>query len=125
MESNSQPSRSQRALRYAACYLLLFLLLVLGYVVFAMIWRSTLMALIVAFSDETDVDARFRGGAIYLFSMVLLMLGFFIGILAGEPYLRAGAERGVLLRRFARLALPLAAIGVLGILLQALARLVG
>ncbi len=118
-------SGGRQWLRYTACYLLLALLLALGYVAFAIIWRGTIIAVIAAFTDETDVDQRFTGSAIYLFGIVVLMVGFFVAVMAGEPYLRRGAERGMLVRRFARLALPLVAFGALGVLLEFLARLAG
>ena len=103
---------------YAAVYALWLLLIALGYLVVAVVWRSAIQALVVALVDETDVDARFRGGAFYFFGITLILLGLFAMIMAGEPYLRQGAERGQLRRRFLRLAVPLAALGVLGVLVR-------
>ena len=50
----------------------------------------------------------------------LLGLGLFILAMAAEPYLHNGVRRHQLLRRFARLAVPLAVAGIAGMLLSTL-----
>ena len=124
MDRISELTSRQRILRYAGCYLLWLSIFLLGYVVVAIIWQSALSTLMVALIDETDVDQRYRGGAIYLFGGSLMLFGLFLLVMAGEPYLRDGVQKGLLLRRFLRLAVPLAALGVVGLVVRVVAEAV-
>ena len=56
-------------------------------------------------------------GSIYAVSMIVIGLGLFMLVIAAEPYLRNGVKRGQLMHRFVRVALPVAAAGLLGVLL--------
>ncbi|MDQ3854890.1 MAG: hypothetical protein M3281_00675, partial [Chloroflexota bacterium] len=109
-----EPTGAQRILLYGACYLLWILLIVLGYVVVWVIWRSAAMSLLVGLIDETDIDQRSVGNFVYLLSIVLMAAGLFVLVMGAEPYLRDGVRKGLLLRRFTRLAAPLGGLGVLG-----------
>ncbi len=110
-----EPTGRQAVLLYTACYLLWLLLIALGYLVIWIIWRTALLALLAAFLDETDVDQRMVGSFVYLLSGALMLTGLFVMIMAGEPYLRNGVRKWQLGRRFARLAVPLVILGLLGL----------
>jgi len=90
----------------------LYALLLAGSVVAWLIWRTTILHLIARLIGLNPVNA-----SIYAVSMIVLGLGLFVLVIAAEPYLRTGVKRGQLVSRFARLALPLLAAGLLGLLL--------
>jgi hypothetical protein len=103
--------RSRAPLAYLACYSLYALLLV-GSVVTLLIWRVTILLMIATWIGVSSVN-----GSIYAVSMIVIGLGLFMLVIAAEPYLRNGVKRGQLMRRFVRVALPVAAAGLLGVLL--------
>ena len=57
---------------------------------------------------------------VYAGTITLLGLGLFIFVMAAEPYLRNGIARRQLLRRFLRLAIPVAIAAVIGLLVLVL-----
>jgi hypothetical protein len=103
--------RSPKLLAYLACYSLYVLLLVCS-VVTLLIWRVTILLMIATWIGASSVN-----GSIYAISMIVIGLGLFMLVIAAEPYLRNGVKRGQLMRRFVRVALPVAAAGLLGVLL--------
>ena len=115
MPETSERTRRRKLGNYVVVYVLFALLLVLCFFVFA-IWQETVVLLIAAFM-QTNVT----NGAVYSFSVALLGIFLFILAMAAEPYLRGGLRRRQVLPRFARLAVPLAVVAVLGLLLRALA----
>ncbi|MDQ3855244.1 MAG: hypothetical protein M3281_02460 [Chloroflexota bacterium] len=116
-----QPSNRSLLLQYVLCYVLWLVIIALGYVVIVIIWRQALQSVLLAFIDETDIDARLASDAIFRFSFVLMGLGFFVMIMGGEPYLRRGVERRQLLPRFFRLATPLGIAGIVGAIVWGIA----
>ncbi len=103
----------QRLLRFLACYLLYTLLLALAVVAVFVIWPTTMITVLAVF----NAGSRWNH-FLYLVSMLLLGTSLFILVMAAEPYLRNGIQRRQLLRRFARLVVPVGIIGLLGVLLQ-------
>ena len=103
--------RSPTPLAYLACYSLYGLLLVCS-VVTLLIWRVTILLMI-----ATRIGVSSVNGSIYTVSMIVIGLSLFMLVIAAEPYLRNGVKRGQLMRRFARVALPVAVAGLLGVLL--------
>lgn len=101
---------------YAAVYTLFAVILVLAYAIF-WIWRQTLLLLLQVFLPE-----NYGNRSILLFSMVLIALGLFVVVLSAEPYLRKAIQsrQGDLVRRFLRIALPLAGLCAVGLLLRIL-----
>jgi magnesium-transporting ATPase (P-type) len=111
------PSNGQRivpSLRsYLICYLLYAALIALVVVVTFVIWRRAILNTTLAINGRHEANT-----IIYFASMVLMGLVSFIVVMTGEPYLRNGLARGLLLRRFARLALPFVVAGIIGLLLN-------
>ena len=99
---------------YGACYGFYALVLALEFGVFVA-WRWAMLGLIGAFMPESEWSSF-----VYMLITALLGLGLFILAMAAEPYLHNGVRRHQLVRRFARLAVPLAIAGVAGMLLSAL-----
>lgn len=99
-----------RGIAYLACYALFVVIIALA-VAALDIWRLVL----------PDVGARvvtngYVLSALYAPAVVVLGLGLFILVIASEPYLRTGLEKGKLAGRFGRVAVPLF-VGVLAGLL--------
>ena len=103
--------RTPTPLAYLACYSL-YVLLFVGSVVTLLIWRVTILVMITTLIGLSPVN-----GSIYAVSMIVIGLGLFMLVIAAEPYLRNGVKRGQLMHRFVRVALPVAAAGLLGLLL--------
>ena len=99
---------------YGACYGFYALVLALEFGVFVA-WRWAMLGLIGAFIPESEWSSF-----VYMIVTALLGLGLFILAMAAEPYLHNGVRRHQLLRRFARLAIPLAIAGIVGMLLSTL-----
>ncbi len=108
-------SGRERLGRYLAAYLLLASIIVVGFVVLVIIWPQAILNIIAMLFDVTDVDVRYAGTFVYLIAGILLLIMLFMVIMAGEPYLRRGAERGDLRRRYLRIIIPLIAFGLLGL----------
>jgi hypothetical protein len=89
----------------------LYGLLLVGSVVTLLIWRVTILLLIATWIGVSSVN-----GSIYAVSMIVIGLSLFMLVIAAEPYLRNGVKCGQFMRRFARVALPVAAAGLLGVL---------
>lgn len=102
--------RSSKPLRFLACYGLYALLLV-GSVVTLLVWRVTILLVIAAWIGQSPVNA-----SIYAASIIVIGLALFMLVIGAEPYLRHGLRRGDLLRRFMRVALPVVAAALLGVL---------
>ena len=103
-------------LAYLACYALYIVLIVGGAATLFLVLRPALLALIDALLGQSRANR-----IVYLGTITLLGLGLFVLVMAGEPYLRKGVERGQLLRRFIRLAAPVVIAAVLGLLVLAIA----
>jgi hypothetical protein len=103
--------RSPTRLDYVACYSL-YVLLLMGSIVTLLIWRVTILLMI-----ATWIGLSPANGSIYAVSMIVIGLGLFMLVIAAEPYLRNGVKRGQLMHRFVRVGLPVAAAGLLGVLL--------
>jgi hypothetical protein len=78
-------------------------------------WRWALLGMLAAVMRESEWSSF-----VYMGGTVLLGLGLFILAMAAEPYLHTGVRRHQLVRRFARLAVPLASAGIAGMLLSTL-----
>lgn len=102
-------------LRYAVSFVLWLSTVALGYFVVWLVWRPMIGAVIAAVVGDGDVGAQNVGSVVYLFSGIAVGIGLFVMVVAGEPYLRNGVESGLLVRRFARLSLPLLALGAVGV----------
>jgi hypothetical protein len=102
-----QPTR----MGYIACYAIYALLLALDIAVL-LIWRVAILVLIVTLIGPSGANTF-----VYDLSLIVLGLGLFSLIIAAEPYLRNGVKQGRLLYRAARLGVPLALFGMLGLLL--------
>ena len=94
------------------CYALYAVLIAFGSVVVFIIWPRAILVLLAVFLPGSSWN-RF----IYLSGMLLLALGVFTTILAGERYLHSGIERRQIVRRFVQLAVPLGITGASGLLL--------
>jgi len=94
---------------YLACYALWFVLIALSFLVFSVL-KTAALVVIGALDDNTI-------GIPAVYGAVLIVLGLclFGVVMAAEYYLRSGVEKRQLRRRFARLALPLVACIVLGV----------
>jgi hypothetical protein len=97
---------------YMLCYALFGVVFALS-VMIVFIWRVALVELI------TVVNGRsYANRSLYMLGMVGIGLTLFGVVVAAEAYLRFGVERRQLLRRFARVALPLAVVAAAGLALQ-------
>ncbi|MEN9935327.1 MAG: hypothetical protein RLZZ387_1906 [Chloroflexota bacterium] len=103
-----------RELGFFALYLVL---IVLGLFVGLVIWRE---ALYFVFYGWIDFGwwARF----LYMTTVILGSFLLVVGLLAAEPYLNTGKQKGQLLRRFVRAAVPIAALGLIGWLVLIIGR---
>ncbi len=82
-------------------YALLFVVFVLS-IVAIYAWYLALPAVIFLMFGRT-----FANRAFFQCSLTLFVIALFGLLASSEPYLRRGAEQGILWQRFARLALPL------------------
>jgi len=96
---------------YLACYALYIVLIIPGTIAVLLLWRSAILVMLAAFLGRSQANRL-----IYLTSMLLLGLGAFILVMAAGPYLRTGLRRRQLMRRFRKLAIPLAAAAALALL---------
>jgi hypothetical protein len=108
----TRPVPPPRLLRYVALYILYALIVAMGYIVVVHVWLSAIVAMIGAFLGHS-----YANRIAYMVSMVVLGTIMFIVVIAAEPYLHQGMEQRQLLMRFARLAMPIALLGFLGLLL--------
>jgi hypothetical protein len=96
---------------YLACYALYIGLIIPGTITVFLLWRNAIIAMLAAFLEGSQANRL-----IYLASVALLGLGGFILVMAAEPYLRGGLQRRQLMRRFGKLAIPLAIAGAVALL---------
>lgn len=96
----------------AAAYGLLLVLIIMTIYAFT-VWRRAVLAMLAEF-----LQGNFANTAVFQFSLVLIMMVMFGLVIAAETYLRRGAERFQLTRRFVRIAVPLLAFCILGLVLQ-------
>ena len=96
---------------YLACYALYIGLIIPGTIAVFLLWRNAIIAILAAFLPGSQANRL-----IYLASVALLGLGAFILVLAAESYLRIGLQRQQLMRRFRKLAIPLAIAGAVALL---------
>lgn len=101
---------------YLRCYALFFVLLALCYGVFQ-VWRITTPMIVVLIIGDGESTP-----AIYGVLMLLVAFALFALVMAGEPYLRRGLERGELGMRFISLAGPAVGLAALGLALQEVLR---
>jgi hypothetical protein len=113
--SETQPKQPPTWQVYLACYGLYFLLIIAGVATLFLVLRPALLALIIALLGESQANRL-----VYSATITLLGLGLFIFVMAAEPYLRNGIARRQLLRRFLRLAIPVAIAAVIGLLVLVL-----
>jgi hypothetical protein len=116
MPETSEPVQRNKVIDYLVCYALYAVLLVLCYFIFVT-WTSLVLGLIGAFLGPTVAN-----GTIYSFFLVLLGIALFVLVMAAEPYLRGGIHRQRVVQRFARIAVPLAAIEIVGEVINLLLR---
>jgi multisubunit Na+/H+ antiporter MnhB subunit len=90
----------------------LYALLLVCSIVALLIWRVTILLMIITLIGSSPAN-----GSIYAVSLIAIGIGLFMLVIGAEPYLRNGVKRGQLMRRFVRVALPVVAVGMLGLLL--------
>lgn len=98
---------------YLLCYLSYAALIALVVIVTFVIWRRTVLNLLLAINTRPEANTL-----LYFVSMVLMGLVGFIVVITAEPYLRTGLERGLLWRRLMRLAIPFVVAGLIGIIVN-------
>jgi len=113
--AKTEPAKWPTLRGYLACYMLYIGLIIPATIAVFLIWRSTILVVLAAFTASSGVNRL-----VYLVTLTLLGLGLFVFIMAAEPYLRRGLQRRQLLPHFGRLAMPLVIGGMLGLLLLAL-----
>ena len=106
---------AHEVLPYVAIYALYAGLVVLSGIVF-FTWSPTILALVVAFVANEDWQRT-----LYLFGRTLVGLILFLFVMAAEPYLRAGVQRGQLVRRSIYLLVAIGVAGGIGIIVRRLA----
>ena len=116
MPETSEPVQRNKVVDYLICYALYAVLLVLCYFIFVT-WTSLVLGLIGVFLGPTVANST-----IYSFFLVLLGLALFILIMAAEPYLRGGIRRQRVVQRFARFAVPLVVVEIVGEVINLLLR---
>lgn len=101
--------------RYIACYALFFLFLALVYLSLFVVWGQTFYNMILLYSSRPEARTLWQ-------FLRILVLGFssFLIVMGGEPYLRNGMQRGLLLKRFLRLAIIFIVVAALGMGLNSL-----
>lgn len=108
--SLSSQQRQLTRRTYAFCYTLYAALIALVVLVAFVIWRPTIRNLALAINGPHQANSL-----IYFVGVLFLGMAGFMLVIAGEPYLRNGLQRGLLMRRFWRLAIPLLIAGAVGI----------
>ena len=104
------PTHQPTPLEYVGSFVLFFVLVGLTFAVYV-VWQTPvllLLGLILGRSmalQFTDMTA-----------LVVIVFSLFALLMVAEPYLRAGLARSETRRRFARIAVPLVAIVVLGMI---------
>lgn len=120
MQHTASPSGERRpppTSSYVRCYLLFFVLLALCYGLFQ-VWRIAVPLIVVLIIGDSESTP-----AIYGVLLVLVAFLLFALLMAGEPYLRHGVERGELGIRFVTLAGPVVGLAALGLVVQGALRL--
>ncbi len=115
--------RKPRKVEYVFCYALFAIVLVLAYYVF-MIWQHTILVLGAMILGD-GIEALFWTKLAYGAGTITLGLALMCVLMYAEPYLRDSLYRGELLKRFARFAVPMAAICVAGVAVQTVAFAIG
>lgn len=113
MPDGTEPWQQRAWVRYTLCYLLYIVLVILAAVVVFFVWRQTFLVIISLIAGTTRVSP-----VSYMLCMIVSTFAAFILLMIAEPYLRNGVEKYLLWRRFARLAIPLAIIGAVGLILN-------
>jgi hypothetical protein len=106
--------RENSFLREVGFFALYLLLIALGLFVGLVIWRQALGVVFYEWLPVAPWVARF----LYMGTVVLGALALVAGLLVAEPYLNHGKQRGQLLRRFLRVAVPLVVAGLVGYLIM-------
>jgi len=115
MSDTAKATQRSRLRDQIICYLLYAVLVVVAFYAAFLLWPDVVVGLLVV-----TVDNRYVPRAVYPFFMLLVGLGWFIFLLTALPYLRGGIERQRFWNRFARLAIPLAVIVLLGLVVQSI-----
>jgi hypothetical protein len=119
MRDTNDTGRARNVGSYLLCYALLAVLFALTIaLIFA--WSQALVALI-----SVLIGRSFANRAIYQVSLVLVVLALFIVFMGAEPYLRNGVQKGVLVRRFSRVAIPMGIALVVAFAIRVLAAIAG
>ncbi len=120
MEAHGRPG----VRHYVLCYALFLVVLALCLLAFV-VWRQAIFDLLGAtYGSGYDIGKAYTDATIEQVASLLIGLILFIVVVASEPYLRGGLtlhrhlDLRQELRRFTRLALPLAVAIVVGIALQ-------
>jgi O-antigen/teichoic acid export membrane protein len=101
---------------YVGCYALYAFLLVLSYGVFV-IWSQTILLALGVFVDQQEVTPALWGVGV-----LVLGTSLYLFVLVAEPYLRDGVPKRQLRARFLRIAGPLIATILVGVVAQELIR---
>jgi hypothetical protein len=95
--------------RELAFFALYITLIVLGLFVGLVIWREALGYVFFGW-----IDFGWWAKFLYMLTVVVGSIAMVAGLLVAEPYLSAGKQKGDMVRRFLRAAVPLAALGLVG-----------
>ncbi|HMO59312.1 MAG TPA: hypothetical protein PKC19_18300, partial [Roseiflexaceae bacterium] len=101
--------RDHRIRREVGFYALYIALIALTLFVGLIIWRQALQ-----FVFYGPIDFGWWARFLYMFSVVSGSIVMVLGILIAEPYLNTGKQRGELMQRFWRIAIPVGLFGILG-----------
>ncbi len=96
-----------------ACYVLYALLVVIAFYAAFVLWPNALVGIL-----AVTVENRYVPRAVYPFFMLVVGIAWFIFLLTALPYLRNGVRRQRFWSRFARLAIPLAIIVLIGLVIN-------
>jgi hypothetical protein len=109
MSEMTEKLRGNKIAREVGFYALYIVLIALGLFVGLIIWRQAL-----GFVFYGPIDFGWWARFLYMFSVVVGSMLMVVGILVAEPYLNAGKEKGELVQRFLRAAVPIVILGVIG-----------
>jgi hypothetical protein len=119
MNRGTSSFRENRFVREVGFFALYFVLIGIGLFVGLVIWRQALEVVFFNWLPLAPWVARL----VYMISVVLGAFALVAGLLVVEPYLNTGKQRGELVRRFVRAAVPMVIIGVVGYLILLSGRL--
>ncbi len=109
MSETARTTQRSRLRDQIACYVLYALMVVIAFYAAFVLWPNVLIGVL-----AVTVENRYVPRAVYPFFMLVVGLAWFIFLLTALPYLRTGLRRQRFWSRFARLAIPLALIVLIG-----------